>query len=60
MSYAVTVELLIDLPDAMNRTEAEIKSEKLREFVEEIACNDGCLHVLSTEITQITEYEVDE
>ena len=55
MSFAVTIEVLIDLPDAMNRTEAELKSQRLKEFLDEIAHN-----VIGTEITEITEYEVDE
>lgn len=55
MSFAVTIEVLIDLPDAMNRTEAELKSQRLKEFLDEIAHN-----VIGTEITEITEYEVEE
>ena len=48
MSFAVTIEVLIDLPDAMNRTEAELKSQRLKEFLDEIAHN-----VIGTEITEI-------
>lgn len=54
MSYAVAIEVLIDLPDARNLTEAKLKSESLKDFIGDIADN-----VLNAEIMDITEYEVE-